>query len=330
MKISRFAVRGVLGVRDLDLDFAAGSASMPGGPRDVVIVSGPPASGKTRLFDLMLAALEAVGPYHGMVRASDWCADLAKGARVELGLFLEGLEGSPEGASARAVVDFTADGVLTAVDRRVAKLVSRYDHDPTHGKREYFPEGRQRAWGARCDGLGELEQSLLRSTKDAQKYSFVPRFLAELRHDAQRRATFAQKLELLSPSVRFAAAPRKDPTACFKNRMREEVPFVELSSSESEAVIIAATATLVGLHRSVIFLDRPELYVSSDRLAEFVEALLQLGEQNQWFIATSDRNLAASLPRAHHVSLGSGAAQPATMGNPAGVPQTPPALGRPH
>lgn len=311
MKISRFAARGVLGLRDLDLDFEAGA---PGGPRDLVIVSGPPASGKTRLFDLMLAALEAIGPYHGMVRATDWCADLGKGARVELGL---SVEGSPEGAAERAVVDFTADGVRTAVNRRVAKLVSRYDHDPTHGKREYFPEGRQRAWGARCDGLGELEQSLLRSTKDAQKYSFVPRFLAELRHDVRRRATFARQLELLSPSVRFAAAPRKDPTACFKNRMREEVPFVELSSSESEAVIIAATATLIGLHRSVIFLDRPELYVSSDRLAEFVEALLQLGEQNQWFIATSDRNLAASLRRAaHHVSLGSGAAQPA--------------LGRPH
>lgn len=316
MKISRFATRGVLGLRDLDLDFAAGASGASAGPRDVVIVSGPPASGKTRLFDLMLAALEAVGPYHGMVRASDWCADLGKGARVELGLLIEGsvegsVEGSPGGAAERAVVDFTADGVHTAVNRRVAKLVSRYDHDPTHGKREYFPEGRQRAWGARCDGLGELEQSLLRSTKDAQKYSFVPRFLAELRHDAGRRATFARQLELLSPSVRFAAAPRKDPTACFKNRMREEVPFVELSSSESEAVIIAATATLVGLHRSVIFLDRPELYVSSDRLAEFVGALLQLGEQNQWFIATSDRNLAGSLPRAHHVSLGSGAAQPA-------------------
>ena len=309
MKISRFVARGVLGLRDLDLDFAAGS---PGSPRDVVIVSGPPASGKTRLFDLMLAALEAVGPYHGMVRAEGWCADLGKGARVELGL---SASGSPEGAE-RAVVDFTADGVHTAVNRRVAKLVSRYDHDPTHGKREYFPEGRQRAWGARCDGLGELEQSLLRSTKDPQKYSFVPRFLAELRHDVPRRTTFARQLELLSPSVRFAAAPRKDPTACFKNRMREEVPFVELSSSESEAVIIAATATLVGLHRSVIFLDRPELHVPSDRLAEFVEALLQLGEQNQWFIATSDRNLAASLPRAHHVSLGAGAAQPA--------------LGRPH
>jgi hypothetical protein len=324
MKISRFAARGVLGLRDLDLDFASGASA---GPSDLVIVSGPPASGKTRLFDLMLAALEAVGPYHGMVRASDWCADLGKGARIEIGLVVEG---SPEGAAERAIVDFTAEGVRTSVDRRVAKLVSRYDHDPTHGKREYFPEGRQRAWGARCDGLGELEQSLLRSTKDAQKYSFVPRFLAELRHDARRRATFAQKLELLSPSVRFATAPRTDPTACFKNRMREEVPFVELSSSESDAVIIAATATLLGLHRSVIFLDRPELYVSSDRLVELVEALLQLGEQNQWFIATSDRNLAASLRRAHHVSLGSGAAQPSTMGNPVGVPQTPPALGRPH
>ncbi len=95
MKISRFAARGVLGLRDLDLDFTAGA---PGGPRDVVIVSGPPASGKTRLFDLMLAALEAVGPYHGMVRAEDWCADLGKGARLELGLSVEGSPEEPRSA----------------------------------------------------------------------------------------------------------------------------------------------------------------------------------------------------------------------------------------
>jgi len=310
MKISHFAARGVASLPDLALDFGAGT----GGPHDVVILSGPPASGKTRLLDLMLATLEAVGPYHGIVRASDWCADLEKGARVELGLWLdEGLEGASEaklsGQRARAVVDFTATGVFTDVTRSVAKWVSRYDHDSAHGKREYFPEGRQRAWGARCDGLGELEQSLLRSTKDPQKYSFVPRFLAELRNDDRRRATFASQLELLSPSVRFSAPPRGgDPTACFAVRSGARVPFADLSSSESDAVLIAATATLVGLSHSVVFLDRPELYVSSDRLAEWVEALSRLGQKNQWFIATSDRGLASSVGRAHVVSLEQGGA----------------------
>ena len=137
----------------------------------------------------------------------------------------------------------------------------------------------------------------------------MPRFLAEHLNDDRRRASFASQLEMLSPSVRVCAPPRGgDPTACFAAGSKKGVPFDDLSSSESDAVLIAATATLVGLSHSVVFLDRPELYVSSDRLANWVEALSRLGQKNQWFIATSDRSLAESIGRAHVVSLEQGGA----------------------
>lgn len=303
MKISRLAFQGVGALPDMECDFGGGGT---GRPHDLIVLTGPPASGKTRLVELILATIETVAPYLGMVRADDWMADPARGARVEIDLHLdEGEASSPPAPTAHAVVNFTANGVKYEIDRAVSRWLSRYDQDPARGKREYFPEGRQRAWGARRDGLGAAEQALLRSSKDPQKYSFVPRFLAELRIDRSRLAKFESALELLSPTVRYTPASRTgDPSACFRDATRSGVPFDQLSSSEADAVIIAATAALVGLNHSVVFLDRPELSVPSDRLVAWVKSLAQLGENNQWFIATNDPALAGSVHKTQVVSLG--------------------------
>jgi hypothetical protein len=310
VKISRLALRGVAGLPDVERDFTASS----GRPHDLIVVAGPAASGKTRFCEVILAALEAVGGYHGIVHASDWYADAARGARAELGVWLEdgpedreAGEPSARGAvsTSQVAVDFSARGVHSTVDRAVRRQLARYDHDPAHGKREYFPESRQRAWGARTDGLGVPEQSLLRSGKDPQKYSFVPRFLAELRTRADRRRAFAARLEALSPTVRHVPAARGgDPTACFANQTRIGVPYEQLSSSEADAVMIAATAVLIGLDHSLVVLDRPELYVPSERLGGWVQALLQLGSNNQWIVATSDATLASSVERSQLIDLG--------------------------
>lgn len=304
-------MRGVAALPDVERDLTAAGS---GRPHDLIVVTGPAGSGKTRLCEVILAALETVGSYHGIVHASDWYADAAQGAHVELGLWLEEGPDGPDGpaeergrvpASAQVRVDFTSRGVKSVVDRAVRRQLSRYDHHPAHGKREYFPEGRQRAWGARCDGLGSAEQSLLRSSKDPQKYSFVPRFLAELRTHAEHPLAFAARLETLSPTVRYAPAVRGgDPTACFTNATRTGVLYDDLSSSEADAVLIAATAVLIGLHHSLVFLDRPELYVPPDRLVGWVQALLQLGTGNQWIIATGDAGLASSVERSRVIDLG--------------------------
>lgn len=301
MKISRLASRGVANLPDLECDLVSSST---GRPHDLVVVTGPPASGKTRLCELLLASLETVGGYQGIVRASDWYADAERGARVDLELWLDG-DGPASVGRANAVVRFTRGGALREVERAVGREVARYDHDPAHGKREYFPEGRQRAWGARQDGLGSQEQALLRCSKDPQKYSFVPRFLAQLASDPTRRPSFARGLELLSPTARYVPTARgQDPTTCFSNRRGSGVPYAELSSSEADAVIIAATAALIGLNHSIVVLDRPELYVPPHRLVAWLDGLLHLGQDNQWFVATSSEALVGAASRSQVISLG--------------------------
>jgi len=314
MKLSHLRVHGVAGLPNLECDLISPTT---GRPHDLVVISGPEASGKTRLSGLIQAVFETLGPYEGIVRASDWYADAARGARVEVDIWLDDAPGttSATAATAQAHVDFTATGVSFQLDRAVARQLARYDHDPAHGKREYFPEDRQRSWGARVDGLGAIEQSLLRGSKDPQKYSFVPRFLAELRTDVARRKTFASGLEVLSPTVRFTPAKRGgDPTACFTNLSRNVVTYDALSDSESDAVLIAATAALIGLNHSVVCLDRPELHVSADRLGPWVQSLARLGVDNQWFVATSEEKLGAAVDRTQHISLGPTTQGPSLQG----------------
>lgn len=301
MKLSGLSFSNVRGFADKRFDFSSDASARP---NDLIVVTGAAASGKTRFLEAILTAFEVVGPYLGIVRPTDWTYG-AQPARIELSLWLNDEERKLAEAAKGPVVaaaTLSSNGVAAQAERNVSRLVSRYRHDRETSKREYFADNRQNAWGARIDGLHPIEQSLLRPTKDPQKYCFVPRFLESLRDDPAKAKSFADKLELLSPTVRYAPAPGEDSTICFRSRKmatsrgavldREPpgssmlAPVGGLSSAERDAVLIAATATLVGLDHSIVFLDSPELYVSEDRIHGFVQSLLKLGHDNQFIVAT--------------------------------------------
>lgn len=305
MKLSELGIRGIAGLPDIQANFSSGT----GVPHDLVVVSGPPASGKTRLCDLIVAALEAVGPYEGIVRPETWMgADASKVARVELGLWMNDEEratATPVANPTRATVTFVPGDVISEAERGVRRLLERYDHDPEHGKREYLPEGRQRAWGRRKDGLGELEQMLVRVSKDPQKYSFVPRLIASLDTDRPRRARFASALEGLSPGLRLRTLdPDDHPERVFETPTNPMALYEELTAAEADAVILAATIAMCGLSHSIVIIDRPELYVPPQRLVLWAQGLLGLGLDNQWILATGSKELAASVDPTQHIALG--------------------------
>lgn len=296
MKLSSLSLRDVKGLADQRLSFASGAS---GKPSNLVAVTGPPGAGKTRFLEAILAALEIAGPYLGVVRGEDWSYG-ARPATIELGLWLDDEERAlvpSASAPAVAAVTLSSGGVAAHVDRALSHLLSRYEHTPTAAKREYFADNRQLSWAARADGLDALEQSLLRPTRDPHKYAFLPRFLTALRADDKKARAFAERLEMLSPTVRYRPAPDEDATICFRSRGGEGIlaPARGLSRSEAEAVVIAATATLIGLERSIVFFDTPELFVPEDRVVSFVQALLKLGYDNQWIFATESAALLGGL-----------------------------------
>jgi hypothetical protein len=181
-------------------------------------------------------------------------------------------------------------------------VLERYSHDPAHGKLEYFPATRRLLPHPPFTGLGVAEQRIARPGKDARKYSFVVPFLLSLQHDARRAERFASRLAALCPAVAYAPDPEGAPIPrCFRSRGGPPATPFELSSGETDAVVFAATATAIGLERSLVLVDRPDLHL--DDVERLAAGLAALGQDNQLFLAAS----AASTGLADRLAAAAGA-----------------------
>jgi predicted ATPase len=87
---------------------------------------------------------------------------------------------------------------------------------------------------------------------------------------------------------------------CFSSRGGPPAAAAELSHGEADAVIFAATAALIGLDHSLVFIDRPDLH--ADDLHQLVSGLAALGQDNQLFV-TGRAEFAAAAVGAHVVNL---------------------------
>lgn len=77
----------------------------------------------------------------------------------------------------------------------------------------------------------------------------------------------------------------------------------ELSSTEAEAVLFAATEVLVRHDRSIVFVDRPEVSADERNIVNWVDALRGLSVDTQLFLATTSPALLASVEQAAIIQL---------------------------
>lgn len=283
MKIQRAAFRGVRGLPDLTLDFGD---PRTGGAHPLVALAGPSASGKTRILEALVAAKEAVREYGVPVAGAPWAGATGAG-KVAVSFHLDPDERDFAGTASQTIdaeVIFRDDRVDCEADDGLRAVLGRYSHNPKYGKVEYFPAERRIPTFPPFPGLGPAEQRLLRPGKEPRKYGFVLPFLRTLDTDAPRRARFAAALAALSPSCRYVADTSGEAIPrCFSSRGGEPLTAAQLSHGEADAVVIAATATLIGLDRSLVLIDRPDLHV--DDAARLLSGLAAVGQDNQWILA---------------------------------------------
>lgn len=304
MKIQRVTYLGVRGVGDLSLDF---TNPRTGAPHDVVLLTGPPASGKTRALEAIVAAKEAIAPYGPISAVGSWIAPGSMASKVVLSFYLDEEERTYAGTSSAAL-----EGEALFLPQRPSReagddliaVVERYEHGEKTGKVEYFPASRRVTTLGPFHSLGRLEQRLLRPSKDPRKYSFIMRFLREIEGSAEVSREFSEKLAGLSPTCRFERTTSSDALPrCFRSRGGSLLSLGELSDSEADAVIFAATAVALDLHRSIVLIDRPDLYADARSLRGFMAGLRSLGEDNQLILASASPELAAAAEDALVVSL---------------------------
>ncbi len=302
MKIQRAKFVGVSGVPDMTLDLTEGRTGVP---HSLVAITGPAASGKTRTIEALIAAKEAIRPYGLLANGAGFIRGAGTSAKVYVTFYLDEAERDFAGTSSPTLegeIIFHPDRVVAEADDGLRAVLGRYAHNPAHGKVDYFPMERRIPMFPPFGGLGAGEQRPGRLTKDQRKYGFVLPLLRSFEHDAARRDRFVAALEALSPTCRYVADTSSETIPrCFTSRGGDPVTVGQLSHAEADAVIFAATAAAISLDHSLVFIDRPDLYV--DDLDAFLDGLLSLGKDNQLFCTGGARLATAAARRAHVVAL---------------------------
>jgi len=304
MKLLRATFLGVRGLPDLTCDFSIGGTSTA---RDLVLITGPASSGKTRMLETLITAKEVIAPYGPPIAAEPWIRPGAHAAKVSLSFTLDQDEARRAGGIASVATGEAIFGPKSCryeVDDGVMAVLERYEHDPRYGKIDYYAANRSLPPPGPVHGLTSFEQRLYRTTRDMRKYAFVPRFLLELSVDGGAQARFVKALAILRPDLRYVGPSGSDALQCFSSRGGPATSLYELSTTESEAVILAASAALMHYEKSILFIDRPEQSAEERGIVAWIEAVRGLASDVQVICATSSPALIASVDPAAIVSLG--------------------------
>lgn len=285
MKLYSVKTIDVLGIANAVYSFAKNKSEA----HDRVYLTGGSGAGRTRFLDMIVAARELLGTGERSMEELTFIRPENRTAKVVLSWELTAEEQKIIGSKKPIVTTeliFQQDEE-EEVDSRIRFLIERYAHDDETPKFEYFSERRRLDVGGGSASLDEFEQIFLRMDPTPRKCSWIPAFLEEL-PDREKNATrFADLVGRLSGTCAYDREKH-----VLTSRGRAIPDLNQLSASEADAVMFAATATLVGLSNSIVMIDRPELHGLDP--ARAVDGLGALGVNNQLIIATASPAFAAA------------------------------------
>lgn len=309
MRLLDIETIGVRGLRDASFKLEPER----GGPGHVTVVTGAPQSGLTTFLDAIAlsAAKLAVG---GSSPDADQALRVGGGAAtIRSTWWLDTDErafgGTIEEALQAEVVFKRNELGRADADPALLGLMSRYDHSPSLSKVVFIPERRlsDGAFPAFLDF--EVDQQYKRHSADPEKFASVPYALAKHALGLGERARFEDVQRLfgeLCDSVRLVGATQTlKPEFSLASGLR--VPLNKLSFVERNAFVLACVPVLLGLQRSVILLDTPELGLPPGLAAHWLSALRNYAPEAQWIVASRDPALVASVEPISRIHLTRGA-----------------------
>jgi hypothetical protein len=115
-------------------------------------------------------------------------------------------------------------------------------------------------------------------------------------HGREKAKVFAFGFDSLckTKSPRGVRRTSRGPEILFGDAAGQLFGIPDLSGSEQQAAIFVGTVAMIGLGNSVILVDEPELHQPARDQEAFLRALTGLGQNNQWIVATGNRELAGA------------------------------------
>jgi len=294
-----------IGVRGLaDASYSLGE---PGGPPPrLVVVTGPPGAGCTTFLDSIAFSAGRLGSAAAVPDPTEVLRVGGLVAAIRTAWWLDDDERRYGGLNeqvTRAQANFERGGVMsTDADPGLLGLMSRYDHTADVSKVVLFPARRVGDDAAPMLSDFEASQRLMRFSATTSKYAGLQRALAT--HTDKDVWENAQRLyAALSPSSKLSGVNSLGQIETTTSAGLK-VPIYRLSFSERNAFVFAASVALMGLERSVILVDTPELGLPVGLAARWINALRERTPEAQWIVASRDPELVGLAGKSGLVELG--------------------------
>jgi predicted ATPase len=295
-------------------------------PLPLVVIGGGPGSGKTSLLAAIVALMEHCGARH---LPSDPRALLRHGAG---GGSVSGewlLSPSEQERAGLEQPVYSATLPLAAREPRlpepdVEAVFRDFSRDPAAPKVELFPANRQLEPRQRPTYPADLDHGRFRVTARRDKYAGFEHVLCRLATEAGIDALARTRADgiLLVADLRDALHACRATIAALNPRLQllrvepregrplvwfqhgsAEVELYELSHGEQQAVLFAVTYHYLGLRRSLILIDEPELHLHPDEQLGFLTAFAALSDGGQIIAATSSPEIIKGIPRQQLILL---------------------------
>jgi hypothetical protein len=314
MKLLKLTLENFRGAPDGAHSFAHPAT---GKPHDLTLITGGAASGKTSILEAIAAVKELVGGYGPPPDPARLRRSGTASGKIAATWLLT--EAEAETAEVKGPAHTTevslADGPAPLFDPGVRSLFAAYAPEPSKGKVEFFPANRRISLlpAPPRRPASDFADARLRLSQDPGKYAGIRSVLLDLAirdamQAASRLATFGlvtrweqpdafapikSSLSALAPWLRLVGV-RQDERSATVRFLRDngaELELADLSEAEQQAVLFAVTFDRIGLSRSIVLIDQPELFLPPEKHAPWLQTIAGLGEGNQIIAATTSSNI---------------------------------------
>jgi hypothetical protein len=311
MKLSYLRTEHFDGLPDRGFAFAdrAGAAR-------TVVVRGSSGSGKTSLVSAIVAAKELIAPYSRRPNLRERSKGSSRPPVLETAWELDAVERESTGTegAVETTVSVQESERPSLQPAALSQLMRAYSHDPAQGKVDFFPE--HRALGSppsRPDReRTETEERFLRLTDDPSKYRSLWTYFRKLavRGAVEQESKLRREGALFADEAGSGLAPlanalskltdtvtligQENESLLFQDRAGRRFGPSGLSASAADALLFAGSLLMVGHQRSVILIDRVDLYRQAIDAVKFLRGMRELVGDSQIIATTSSKELAES------------------------------------